>query len=412
MSDQEKNNTPDKVEEKKAEEAKQPSKDADVSLHALLSAERTSKIEDKKEDSGLFKLKELAKEISEKKDESAETMVTPSGTSSLRPSIPPSPAGSQEPGCESAEVRSSNLTPSIPPAAVPQAQPVRKGSMQAVLVGIVLVLAVALTYLLTTKNAPPPSPQAVTQVASADKSPDPNAQVPSPQVVAPPAPGSEPAQPAAAVDTGTNESAAKRKEPGSQRSQGASSGEKTGGDTQGSVQGSKELSAILDKPEEKSPGSKTTSQGGATKLVDGEKPPIAGKADEGAAPSSETKPPAQDSEDQIDSLLTGGVDKKPAAPKMEVAAAVDDGIPDKLSREQINEGMRSISDKVRSCSRYGTGTVNVEVTIGNNGKVSSAKPLDAFANTPAGNCVAMMVRTARFPVFKRPTIVLTYPFVL
>ena len=51
----------------------------------------------------------------------------------------------------------------------------------------------------------------------------------------------------------------------------------------------------------------------------------------------------------------------------------------------------------KMCAKYSTGVVQVQVVVGSNGRVKSATPKGAFANSTAGKCVAMQSRTAKFP---------------
>ena len=58
------------------------------------------------------------------------------------------------------------------------------------------------------------------------------------------------------------------------------------------------------------------------------------------------------------------------------------------------------------------GTGHVAVTIGKNGRVSSANVAGAFAGTPTGDCVSKAVKGAGFPKFKGSPQSIIYPFML
>ena len=95
-------------------------------------------------------------------------------------------------------------------------------------------------------------------------------------------------------------------------------------------------------------------------------------------------------------------------------ALIDGAIHTTLSRSQIQAGMRGIKAGVLRCyDRYKVpGMANVQVRIGRNGRVSSARVVGMFAGTPTGACVKAAARSARFPQFKGAPITITYPFIL
>jgi hypothetical protein len=114
---------------------------------------------------------------------------------------------------------------------------------------------------------------------------------------------------------------------------------------------------------------------------------------------------------ELDSLLGSGAKEKPAEEKPAAKAA--DELPKQPSKEQVTAAMAPIKAKAQaSCAKYSTGTVQVSMVVSSAGKVTSAKATGVFANNPAGTCVAMMARSAKFPKFKDPTFTFTYPIVL
>ena len=101
-----------------------------------------------------------------------------------------------------------------------------------------------------------------------------------------------------------------------------------------------------------------------------------------------------------------------AAPKP--AASSDSNLPETLSRNDIQGGMRGIKGKVQGCyDRYKVpGLASVQITIGRAGRVTSTKVKGVFAGTPTGSCVQNAAKSARFPKFKGTPITITYPFIL
>ncbi len=95
-------------------------------------------------------------------------------------------------------------------------------------------------------------------------------------------------------------------------------------------------------------------------------------------------------------------------------ASSSSNLPETLSRNDIQKGMRSIKGKVQGCyDRYKVpGLASVQITIGRAGRVTSTKVKGVFAGTPTGACVQKAARSARFPKFKGTPITITYPFIL
>lgn len=93
-------------------------------------------------------------------------------------------------------------------------------------------------------------------------------------------------------------------------------------------------------------------------------------------------------------------------------ASGDSGLPDSLSRTDIQSGMSSVRGRVMACNdEYKVpGTVIAKITISGSGEVSSAKVEGKFSGTPSGSCVERAVRNARFKKWKGPSVVVTYPF--
>jgi hypothetical protein len=153
----------------------------------------------------------------------------------------------------------------------------------------------------------------------------------------------------------------------------------------------------------------------------GEPKPVAAKepkaAKEPAKPGAKDEPkleapkPAGKKGDDLDALLnTGAAAKREDKP----AADAEDSLPDTLSQDQIKTGMSAVKGKVQGCyDKYQVaGTAKVALSIGKNGKVASARSVGEFAGTPTGDCVVAAVKSATFPRFKRPSLAITYPFLL
>lgn len=100
-------------------------------------------------------------------------------------------------------------------------------------------------------------------------------------------------------------------------------------------------------------------------------------------------------------------DDKPAVTEKKPAKS-------KLSRGDVQTGMRSVKARVAACYEQFKvpGTVQVKVTISNTGVVTKATASGKFANTDTGACVARAVTAATFPEFSGPSMSLTYPFLL
>ncbi len=120
-------------------------------------------------------------------------------------------------------------------------------------------------------------------------------------------------------------------------------------------------------------------------------------------------------DDLIDGALGGGRRKPKRARAARAAApAASSNLPESLSRSQIQGGMRRIKGRVQRCyDKFKVpGLANVQIKIGRNGRVGSARIKGIFSGTPTGACVVSAIRSASFPRFKGSPITITYPFVL
>jgi predicted Zn finger-like uncharacterized protein len=120
--------------------------------------------------------------------------------------------------------------------------------------------------------------------------------------------------------------------------------------------------------------------------------------------------------DELDDLLNNASPDKPApkhsAPREE--AASDSNLPDQLDKGAIVGGMSKIKAKVADCyvQFKVPGLANVSVTIGHNGRISSASVSGSFSGTPTGSCVEKAVKQASFGQFKGSPQTINYPFML
>ncbi len=156
-------------------------------------------------------------------------------------------------------------------------------------------------------------------------------------------------------------------------------------------------------------GTKVASTGGSKKPA-AEPAPKPEKKPAAAEPKPEKKPATGGSQSELDSLLgskkSGGTEKPAAAPA--------DSTPAQLDKADIQKAMAPVAAKAQTmCAKYSTGSVQVKVVVaGGTGRVQKAQTVGAFANSTAGNCVAALAKTAKFPKFKDATQSFTYPIVL
>lgn len=96
-----------------------------------------------------------------------------------------------------------------------------------------------------------------------------------------------------------------------------------------------------------------------------------------------------------------------AAPATQQAESED--LPERPSRSQITATMAPLAPAVRACAQGQTGTATVALVINGDGSVANASVTGPF-NPTVNNCIVGVVRRARFPRFRRPSIPLVYPF--
>jgi hypothetical protein len=109
------------------------------------------------------------------------------------------------------------------------------------------------------------------------------------------------------------------------------------------------------------------------------------------------------------SSVWSGSSAAPAAP-----APGTGGLPETLTRSDIQSGMRKIASKVQGCyDRFrAPGSAFVTITIAPAGVVSAVQIKGVFAGKPTGACLEAAARLAVFPRFKGQPVTITYPFIL
>ncbi|MCA9542183.1 MAG: AgmX/PglI C-terminal domain-containing protein, partial [Myxococcales bacterium] len=137
-----------------------------------------------------------------------------------------------------------------------------------------------------------------------------------------------------------------------------------------------------------------------------------------SSPAPRARPREKSSE--VDDLLgalngsgsnSGGA-RPAAAPVAAAPAGGDPLLPEKLTRQQILTVVKRNARSIQTCKEGdASGNVMVEMVIGRDGAVSSAKTTTAkFAGTPVGSCVEGKVRTFRFPQFRGDPMRIQIPF--
>ncbi|MFO8073440.1 MAG: hypothetical protein R6V85_16370 [Polyangia bacterium] len=139
----------------------------------------------------------------------------------------------------------------------------------------------------------------------------------------------------------------------------------------------------------------------------GAKKSASAKASSGS--SSRPKKSSGSASSELDDLLGGSA--APARKKKKAAAGGGGGSSGKLSRSQVQAGMRKVAGAVRRCGQGDGGRVLMKVVISPTGRVKSAKALGAHAGTPVGRCAERAVFRARFDR-SESALTVKYPFAL
>lgn len=99
------------------------------------------------------------------------------------------------------------------------------------------------------------------------------------------------------------------------------------------------------------------------------------------------------------------------APESSTPAAPQENLPAQLSRDDVQQQLLNMRDKLAACAGTQHGTSYANVTINGNGRVSYSTIDGAFAGTPAGSCMARTLRSASFARFSGPQMTVRYPYV-
>ena len=87
-----------------------------------------------------------------------------------------------------------------------------------------------------------------------------------------------------------------------------------------------------------------------------------------------------------------------------------DAMPETPSRQDISRALGSRAAAVRACAPRGqSGTLTVRVEFHSSGRVRTADVRSSLPNA-AQACVAEAVRKARVPPFRRPIMVVSFPY--
>lgn len=89
-------------------------------------------------------------------------------------------------------------------------------------------------------------------------------------------------------------------------------------------------------------------------------------------------------------------------------------LPPKLPENEVKRLMADIGSDLMACYNQfgGTGEYPVDIDVSSSGRVKSVKVLGKQAATPTADCVARLVKNARFPRFRGREIHLPWPFTI
>jgi hypothetical protein len=115
----------------------------------------------------------------------------------------------------------------------------------------------------------------------------------------------------------------------------------------------------------------------------------------------------------VEDLLSralGGMEAEPTMAAV-MEAAMDENLPDVPSRSAVTRALGGLMSRMRQCAGEQEGLATARIRVRNDGTVASVniggRP---FGGTPQGECMERIVRTARFPRFRRTNFDVTYPF--
>lgn len=141
-----------------------------------------------------------------------------------------------------------------------------------------------------------------------------------------------------------------------------------------------------------------------------------------AAPAPKPAPkPAGGGRDELDDLLAGGVtgDAVSRTEKARKAGqrggdqpAAGGGLPEQPTKDEVRRAMTGVAGNIRRCGRGAGGKILLKITVsGPSGRVMRAEVAGSdHRGDEIGLCAMRMVRRARFPRFRRNSLVIKYPF--
>jgi hypothetical protein len=82
------------------------------------------------------------------------------------------------------------------------------------------------------------------------------------------------------------------------------------------------------------------------------------------------------------------------------------------TRREVLDALEPLRPAVERCANGQHGVAQLDITVVNTGTVTHAVVAGDFAGTPAGSCIALAARGAKFAPFQKPRFRVIYPFAL
>jgi hypothetical protein len=89
-----------------------------------------------------------------------------------------------------------------------------------------------------------------------------------------------------------------------------------------------------------------------------------------------------------------------------------EAMPETPTRENVQAALDAKRSAIEACAQGQRGVAEVDLTVASGGNVTYAVVGGDFAGTPAGSCIARVVRGATFAPFSKPRFRVIYPFSL
>lgn len=133
----------------------------------------------------------------------------------------------------------------------------------------------------------------------------------------------------------------------------------------------------------------------------------------GNAPSSPEEPTAPAQKDSLRPGSDPAPKESPPLPETPTDADAPSAERETLTSSDIRAVMKTLEEQILACfPNGGDWIVPIRFTVEPSGKVSGAAVTDELAGTPAGDCVAAIVKRTSFPAFRGGALRITYPFAL